>query len=442
MSQYPWEDKKEDPARLLRTAIESRINELTELNRRLKKKIFDLHTIFELSRQLNSLLDLDSLLENIILTCVQQLEARGAFISVQSSPYDKSLSFSKSKGIEMPDRWVLLLDSNLANYLTTKNRPLLMREIIQELKFHPEELKSENQLKPEVVAPLVIKDSLRGILLLSDKVSGLPYKDDDLEFLSILVNQVAVAVENTLLYQSEKKVNSELNKAQQQLVQAEKLAALGQLSAAIAHEVNNPLGIIKNYLAILSQSMKKTDKSWSHLKVVKEEVDRIARIVKQLLDFYQPKSETRIPTDIGFLLEGTLTFVEEQFSKNKIRIVKKIASNLPMIEAFLDELRQVFLNLLMNSRDSMPKGGRIEVSARLEKDRIEIELKDTGSGIEEKDLSRIFEPFYTTKDKGSGLGLWISNEIIKRHGGKIRVKNREDRKGTCFNLILPTGDLR
>jgi signal transduction histidine kinase len=442
MSQYPWEEKKEDSAKLLRAAIESRINELTELNRRLKKKIFDLHTVFELSRQMISFLDLDSLLENILLTCVQQLEARGAFISVQSSPSDKSLSFLKSKGIEMPDRWVLLLDSNLANYLANKKRPLLVKEIIQELKSYPEELKSEKQLKAEVVAPLVIKDSLRGILLLSDKVSGLPYKDDDLEFLSILVNQVAVAVENTLLYQSEKKVNSELKKAQQQLAQAEKLAALGQLSAAIAHEVNNPLGIIKNYLAILSQSIKKTDKSWSYLKVVKEEVDRIARIIKQLLDFYHPKAETRTLTDIGFLLEDTLIFIEEQFSKSKIRIVKKIASNLPMIEAFPDELRQVFLNLLMNSRDSMPKGGKIEISARLEKDRLEIEFKDTGSGIEEKDLPRIFEPFYTTKDKGSGLGLWISNEIIKRHGGEIKVKNREDRKGTCFNLILPTGDLR
>ena len=440
MSQYPWEDKKEDPAKLLRAAIESRINELTELNRRLKKKIFDLHTIFELSRQMISFLDLDSLLENILLTCVQQLEARGAFISVQSSPYDKSLSFSKSKGIEMPDQWVLLLDSNLANYLANKKRPLLVKEIIQELKSYPEELKSEKQLKAEVVAPLVIKDSLRGILLLSDKVSGLPYKDEDQEFLSLLVNQVAVAVENTLLYQSEKKINSELNKAQQQLVQAEKLAALGQLSAAIAHEVNNPLGIIKNYLAILSQSMKKTDKCWQHLKVVKEEVDRIARIVKQLLDFYQPKSETRIPTDIGFLLEDTLAFVKEQFSKNKIRLTTKIATNLPRVEAFPDELRQVFLNLLMNSRDSMPKGGKIEVSARREKDRLEIEFKDTGSGIEEKDLSRIFEPFYTTKDKGSGLGLWISSEIIKRHEGEIKVKNREDRKGTCFKLILPAGN--
>jgi signal transduction histidine kinase len=310
--------------------------------------------------------------------------------------------------------------------------------MMQELKLQPEELKARKGFKPEAVVPMVIKDNLRGILLLSEKTSGLPYKDDDLEFLSILVNQVAVAVENTLLYQSEKNVNSELNKAQQQLAQAEKLAALGQLSAAIAHEVNNPLGIIKNYLVILSQSMKKTDKGWSHLKVVKEEVDRIARIIKQLLDFYHPKSENKTLTDIGFLLEDTLSFVEEQFSKNKIWIAKKIASNLPMVEVFPDELRQVFLNLLMNSRDSMPKGGKIEVSARLEKDRLEIEFKDTGSGIEEKDLQHIFEPFYTTKDKGSGLGLWISNEIIKRHGGEIKVKNREDKKGTCFNLILPT----
>jgi signal transduction histidine kinase len=438
MSQYPWEEKKEDAAKLLKAAIESRINELTELNRRLKKKIFDLHTIFELSRKLNSFLDMDALLENILLTCVQQLEARGAFVSVQSSPDDKSLSFSKGKGMEMSDKWTLSLDSNLANYLEIKSRPLLVEEMIQELKLQPEELKARKGFKPEAVVPMVIKDNLRGILLLSEKTSGLPYKDDDLEFLSILVNQVAVAVENTLLYQSEKNVNSELNKAQQQLAQAEKLAALGQLSAAIAHEVNNPLGIIKNYLVILSQSMKKTDKGWSHLKVVKEEVDRIARIIKQLLDFYHPKSENKTLTDIGFLLEDTLSFVEEQFSKNKIWIAKKIASNLPMVEVFPDELRQVFLNLLMNSRDSMPKGGKIEVSARLKKDRLEIEFKDTGSGIEEKDLQHIFEPFYTTKDKGSGLGLWISNEIIKRHGGEIKVKNREDKKGTCFNLILPT----
>ncbi|HVP36358.1 MAG TPA: ATP-binding protein [Terriglobales bacterium] len=442
MSQYPWEEKKEDAAKLLKAAIESRINELTELNRRLKKKIFDLHTIFELSRKLNSFLDMDSLLENILLTCIHQLEAKGAFISVQSSSEDKSLSFSKSKGIEMPVQWSLSLDSNLANYLAMKIRPLQIKEIIQELKVNPDEFKSGNGLEPEVVAPLVIKDKLRGILLLSEKVSGLPYRDDDLEFLSILVNQVAVAVENTLLYQNEKKVNSELNKTQQQLAQAEKLAALGQLSAVIAHEVNNPLGIIKNYLAILSQSIKKNDECWQHLKVVKEEVDRIARIIKQLLDFYHPKSENKNPTDIGFLLEDTLTFVKEQFSKNKIQIVEKIASDLPMVEAFPDELRQVFLNLLMNSRDSMPKGGKIEVSARLENDKLEIEFKDTGSGIEEKDLHRIFEPFYTTKDKGSGLGLWITNEIIKRHGGEIKVKNREDRKGTCFNLILPAGDLR
>jgi len=442
MSQYPWEDKKEDSAKLLKAAIESRINELTELNRRLKKKIFDLHIVFELSRKLNSFLDMDSLLENMLLTCVQQLEARGAFVSVQSSSEDKSLSFSKSQGIEMPDKWTLSLDSNLANYLKSKTSPLLIKEIIRELRLRPEELKSAKRLEAEVVAPLVIKDNLRGILLLSEKVSGLSYRDDDLEFLSILVNQVAVAVENTLLYQSEKKINSELNEAQKQLAQAEKLAALGQLSAAIAHEVNNPLGIIKNYLAILSQSMNKNDKCWQHLKVVKEEVDRIARIIKQLLDFYHPKAESKNLTDIGFLLEDTLTFVGGQFSKSKIQIIKKIAPNLPRMETFPDELRQVFLNLLMNSRDSMPQGGKIEVSARLKKDNLEIEFKDTGSGIEEKDLSKIFEPFYTTKEGGSGLGLWISSEIIKRHGGEIKVKNREDRKGTCFNLILPAGDRR
>jgi len=437
MVQYPWEEKKEDSVKLIKATIETKIIELTEHNRRLKKKVFDLHTIFRLSRQLNSVLYLDSLLENTLLTCLQQLAVKGAFMAVQSTPYDKSLSLSKTKGREIQNDGELSLDSFLANYLKDKNRPLFLKEITQELKFNSNDQKPQKGLKPEIIAPLVIKDNLRGILMLSDKVSGLPYSEDDLEFLSILVNQVAVAVENSLLYQSEKNANLELKKTEQQLAQSEKLTSLDQFSAAIAHELNNPLGIIKNYLTLLTQSLKKDDKSNAYLKVVKEEVDRITCMVKHLLDFYRPGSEVKTLINIDFLLEDTLSFVEEQFSEDKIYIKKKIPSDLPKIKAFPDELRQVFLSLLMNSKGSMPQGGEIEVSLRIEKNKLEIEFKDTGCGIDEKDLSRIFEPFYSAKDKGSGLSLWVSCDIVKRHNGEIKVRNRKDRKGTCFNLSLP-----
>jgi signal transduction histidine kinase len=215
------------------------------------------------------------------------------------------------------------------------------------------------------------------------------------------------------------------------------LALLGQLSITIAQKITDPLGIIKNYLAILSQSPKKTDKSLAHLRVIKEEVDRIAHIVKQLTYFYRPKSEVKTLIDIGSLLEDTLSFVEKQFSKDKIYIKKEFQSNRPKIKVYPDELRQVFLNLLMNSKESLPQGGEIEISMRTQDEKFEIEFKDTGRWVEENDVPLNFELFDMAEEGKSRLGFWISSEILKRHNGELKIKNREDRKGSCFNLSLP-----
>ena len=434
MSQYSRE-KKEDSVKFLKETIETKIDKLAEINHNLKKKLFDLQAILELSQQFNSNPDLDALLENILLTCVKRLEVRGGVIVVQRIPGDKSFSLTRAYGIELKKGWEFSLDSSLTVYLKEKNKPLIIKDIIKEFKS---ELKGLQAVNLEIITPLLIRDNVRGILLLADKISDLPYSENDLEFLSLLVNPVTTMLENLLNFQNGNYTNLELKNTQPQLMQTARLALLGQLSITIAQKITDPLGIIKNYLAILSQSSKKTDKSLAHLRVIKEEVDRIAHIVKQLTYFYRPKSEVKTLIDIGSLLEDTLSFVEKQFSKDKIFIIKKeFQSNRPKIKVYPDELRQVFLNLLMNSKESLPQGGEIEISMRTQDEKFEIEFKDTGRWVEENDIPLNFELFDIVEEGKSRLGFWVSSEILKRYNGELKVRNREDRKGSCFNLSLP-----
>lgn len=442
---------------LLKNTFENKVSQLTESNRRLKRKIFDLYTIFEISRKLNSTLDMEALLEEMLLNLIEQVGINGAVMFIQKDPHEKVLSLFKIKGVDLrghPDlvEFKLWQDSELSKHLLSENGPSLFEEIQAHImkrsldsvltsswmdSIGSGEIKALEALKCKLCIPLISKNQIRGILSLTEKTSHLPFTDNDLEFLSILTAQFTSAIENAILYESQKNMNLELRRTQKQLIQSEKLAALGQLSASIAHEINNPLGIMKNYLLILSESMKKDDPNRSNLKVVEEEVDRVARIVKSLLDFCRPKTGSRSILNIAEIINQTTSLVEKQFLKENIVIKRNLSENLPGVKGFNDEIKQVFLNLLMNSIDFMPQGGEILVSAQKNEDTIEIEFSDTGPGIPEENMPKIFEPFFTTKEggKGTGLGLWICYGIIERHRGTI-VAQRKD-KGTSFLITLP-----
>jgi len=442
---------------LLKSAIENKINELTESKRRLKRKIFDLYTIFEISRKLNSTLDPDALLEGILLTLIGQLGIKGAAIFIQKDPNQKELSMFKIRGIDLEghpnsNEFKFRQDGDLLKLLLSQNEPLLLDEIQAHMKKGSPDLVSTQSpgesvpmkeihllgaLECELCIPLISKNQIRGILSLTQKTSNLSFTDSDLEFLSILTSQFTSAVENAIFYESQKNMNLELRRTQRQLIQSEKLAALGELSASFAHEINNPLGIIKNYLLILSESMREDDPGRSNLTVVKEEVDRIARIIKNLLDFCRPKTGNISALDVAEIMNGTVSLVEKQFLKENIGIEKNIPESLPKVKGFDDEIKQVFLNLLMNSKDFMPQGGEIFISARQNEDTLEIEFSDTGCGIPEESISKVFEPFFTTKEegKGTGLGLWVCYGIIQRHGGTIMARRKN--KGASFLITLP-----
>jgi PAS domain S-box-containing protein len=230
---------------------------------------------------------------------------------------------------------------------------------------------------------------------------------------------------------------TERKRFQQQLLQSEKLAATGQLAASIAHEINNPLSGIKNCIYILMDEIDTGD-SKEYLDMADRELDRIARIVKQLLDFYRPSKETMVSTDINEVIDDVLKFMEAQLKTQNVKVSKKLDPKLPEIMASGEQLKQVFINLILNAQEAMPKSGKLDIKTKFEHKNIKIEFKDNGYGIPEDEIENLFDPFYSTKTegKGTGLGLSVSYGIIKAHNGMIDVTSVVG-KGTTFTITLP-----
>lgn len=234
----------------------------------------------------------------------------------------------------------------------------------------------------------------------------------------------------------EQKVN-QLRRLQAQLMQSERMAATGELAAQIAHEINNPLGIIKNYVGIAKLLMAEEDPNRENMKIVDQEINRIAGIVRRLLKFAKPGGEDIQSVQINQVLEELLALLRGQLFRRKIEVVPELADNLPEVSISTDQIRQVFLNLIKNAEDAMPEGGKLSVRTRYRKGRVEVDVADDGCGIPPENIKNIFEPFFTTKGvKGTGLGLSVSYGIVKNYNGEISVDS-EPGRGTTFTIQLP-----
>ena len=242
---------------------------------------------------------------------------------------------------------------------------------------------------------------------------------------------------------SEEKLRRQAQELEQQLIASGRLVSLGEITASMAHEFNNPLGIIMGFAQDLLGETDPSNPQYQGLKIIDEEAKRCQKIIQELLDFARPKYTDFSLTDIKETVEKTLKLVTNHLYKQNIEVDNLVDKSLPQIHADSQQLEQVLVNLYLNAIDAMPEGGKLTVGAKVEESdgtmapMLVITVADTGFGIEEKDLSKIFLPFFTAKKtKGLGLGLPICERIVKNHGGEIAAESHPG-GGTTFSIFLP-----
>ena len=230
---------------------------------------------------------------------------------------------------------------------------------------------------------------------------------------------------------------SEVRALTDQLIRADRLAAMGELTAGVAHEVRNPLGVIKASVQLLEDANCDAQRIHNSAEVIKQEIDRLDRVIKALLDFGRPSKPYLRLTDIGEVLEDVVLFTRRFAGQSKVTISAADISSLPPVMADPDQMKQVFVNLISNAVQAMEgTGGAISVTGGTEEGFLTIVVTDNGPGIPSADIKKVFDPFYSTRDAGTGLGLTIVHRILDEHDGHIEVTSAPG-EGTRFAVSLP-----
>jgi PAS domain S-box-containing protein len=304
-----------------------------------------------------------------------------------------------------------------------------------------------NGIKSGAYIPLLSKQNVLGVLVVTSE-NGHLFTPREAKFLAAVGEEVGIAVENTLLYERTRHAYEELKSTQEQLIQTEKLASIGKMSAVFAHEINNPIAAILTYVKLVMKILNKPGVDIEerrpdllrYLETAQQEAARCGEIVKNLLTFSRQSSPKIEGNSIEQIIERTIPLVSHDLELKGINLTVDIAPDLPLVKCDFKQIQQALLNLLINGSEATKPGGSLAVKIRRASTPglVEIEISDTGHGIPQDHLSRIFEPFFTTKGegKGVGLGLPVVYGIITLHGGTIQVQSTEGR-GTTFTIQLP-----
>ncbi len=428
----------------LLTAIGSQIGaaiERARLYQDAQQRSEDLAVLNEITRAVTSSLELDRVLTTSLHSMRQILHVEaGSLILLDADTGE--LHFRNT--LPALEDWIR---RDAARYGTARpgaaqagggviNTVITLREplIIKDAQLWPA-VDHELSLRNLLAVPLIVKSQVQGVIVVINRSDG-AFTSDDLELLQFLAGAVAVAAENARLYGELADFARELERSQAQLIQVEKLAATGRLAASLAHEINNPLQAIHNCLHLVINRPLTDDKKKYYLGLAQTEVERLITLVQRTLEFYRPSQGRASATDVNRLIENVLALTSKRLEHGRVQVHTQLQPDLPSITAVPDQLTQVCLNLIINAVEAMPTGGTLTIVSAQRDNWLAIEIQDTGTGLAPAEAARIFEPFYTTKADGTGLGLAVSYGIIQQHGGRIEVKSVPS-QGTTFTVLLP-----
>ena len=407
-----------------------------------KKRLDYRETLLRSSRDMVSIVDIKALSEKLVLTVGQSLHIEKVSLLLNhASNGSFRLEASVGLNLQHPDEVLLPKQGPLVKLLRERREPIV-REELEWVPVGPESphtVHIMSNLGAEISLPIISKDQLIGILNLGHKDDNTIYSNEDLELLSTLANQAAIAIENARLYEN-------LKQSQDTLRRADRLSSLGLLTAGLAHEIRNPLVAIRTFTQLLPERYDDAEFREGFQGLALKEVDRICGLINDLLSFARPSKPNVSPEAINDVVENITRILETQAKEKNVAIFREFSENLPKVWIDREQMKQVFMNLILNAIQAMQDGGSLGIATRSVArtgadpvgEFVQVEIRDTGVGIPEDNLQHIFDPFFTSKDEGSGLGLAVSHQIVQEHGGFVTVESTVG-KGTSFFVHVPVG---
>lgn len=410
-----------------------------------KKRSYTHIMLMNLADELDTVLDLQEFANLVVNTFGELLHLKTVALAVADS---KSEAFQIAAAFGWPVseyRKIKINPKNsIINHIQLSGPHVLVRNRVVRTMDWQEANRVAHEfdiLRAGWIIPLMVKNDLIGMLAFSSHQPERTFDETDFQFFRKFAQSVARKVKNAMQFMELKQMNEQLQDSQSRILQMTKLAAIEQLATGLAHQIHNPLTIISGKAQVLllqKDRVPMDDRIQEVLKTIVKQTKRAADITRKLLMFSQGSGSSREAIQLDQVLNDTVALISYQTSLDGIEVTRSVDPDLPPFEGNIQEMREVFFNLILNAVQSVTFPGRVHVELAHEaKERIiELQVSDTGKGIKEEHVDKLFNPFFTTRENGLGLGLFVTKQIIHRLGGSIRVESRPG-EGSLFIVRLP-----
>jgi len=402
----------------------------TWLYEQLRLKVHLFESLASVSRTINSTLNLDEALRAITREACELMRARMCSLMMLDENREwLDLRASHGAGEAYIKKPRLSAEESLLGVVVRRKKPLQVANVQASTRYQNVDVARREELVSLLSVPLLFAGQAIGTL---NVYTGRPYNfsNEEIQILSALAELSAIAIEKARLYER-------IVDVEEQLRQNEKLSALGLLAAEVAHEIRNPLTVMKLLYHSLNLNFPEKDPRAKDTKIIEAKIEHLNKIVEQILDFARTTEPKFAPVNLNELVDELGLLVRHKLANQNINIIRQLQPDLPAVPGDAPQLEQAFLNLILNGAEAMPGGGTLTVKTRVAKGRVTIEFKDTGAGMSEEMQKQAFTAVLsTTKAKGTGLGLAIVGRIIETHRGTIEIKSRAGR-GTAIIISLP-----
>jgi signal transduction histidine kinase len=396
-----------------------------------RKEAEKLSSVFSIGQTIISNIDLEEVLNKVTQEAAKLTDTKICSLMLLNEKKEELVIRSVFGGSERYARKPNLpVNHSLLGQVVLKRQPLQVLDVKHSSAYRYPEIAQEEGLCSLLSVPMIFQNKVIGILNVYSSTLR-HFSEEEVDVLSALASLSAIAIENARLY-------GHVIHAEEYLRQQERLAILGEVAAEIAHEIRNPLTVIKMLIQSIQDRIEGVTSSLleKDIEVIGEKIRHMEKIVAQVLSMGRPGEVSLKPTDIKACLQESLSFMRFRLAQQRVLLETHYETQIPIILVDQGLISQVFLNIILNAIQAMPKGGTLTVSLKKGLDKIFIQFQDTGVGIPEEYMEKLFQPFFTSKNEGTGLGLAIVHRIVASHSGGIYVQS-EVGKGSNFTIELP-----